>query len=159
MSRDTNKQKFYKLYFDGSCGPKNPGGDLGFAFILRDSNNNEIKRFSKQIKKEDYIEGVTSNNLAEYLGLISGLEYLLESRLHLERIYIYGDSSLVINQMNGYWGIKDGLYRYAAERAILLVKKFLDIRFKFIKREFNRECDIISKYNYREVDFYFLDCD
>jgi hypothetical protein len=44
-------------------------------------------------------ERETSNNLAEYLGLIAILEHLIHIEAQHEPIMVYGDSNLVIQQM------------------------------------------------------------
>ena len=47
-----------------------------------------------------------SNNLAEYAGVLHILKYL--SCCPPGRVTIYGDSNLVINQLNGKWRVKKG---------------------------------------------------
>jgi probable phosphoglycerate mutase len=49
-----------------------------------------------------------SNNVAEYAGVLRILKYL--SSRPPGRVTIRGDSKLVINQLNGKWHIKKGLY-------------------------------------------------
>ena len=45
-----------------------------------------------------------SNNVAEYAGVLHALKCL--SSCPPGRVTIYGDSNLVINQLNGRWRIK-----------------------------------------------------
>jgi ribonuclease HI len=49
-----------------------------------------------------------SNHLAEYVGLLHILKYLASRPPG--RVTIHGDSNLVINQLNGRWRTKKGLY-------------------------------------------------
>ena len=49
-----------------------------------------------------------SNNLAEYAGVLHILKYLCARPPG--RVTIHGDSNLVINQLNGKWRVRKGLY-------------------------------------------------
>ena len=99
----------YIAYFDGSCGPKNPGGTAAYgAFILREGQ--PIWECSKLFHPEQGKERETSNNLAEYCALITVLEYLIDLGAQHEPIMVYGDSELVIDQMFGHKKIKSGIY-------------------------------------------------
>ena len=53
-----------------------------------------------------------SNNVAEYAGVLQVLKYLAPRPPG--RVTIHGDSKLVINQLNGKWRIRKGLYRSIA---------------------------------------------
>ena len=86
-----------------------------------------------------------SCNVAEYNGLILGLEYLLSENLRDEPITVFGDSKLVIKQMFGHWRIKNGLYKPDALLAHSLVKKFTNTYGYWIPREQNGEADKLSK--------------
>ena len=88
-----------------------------------------------------------SNNVAEYAGVLHILKYL--SSRPPGRVTIHGDSNLVINQLNGKWRIKKGLYlSIAAEtKQLLAYLRGLgwQINFCWIPREQNEECDALSK--------------
>ena len=88
-----------------------------------------------------------SNNVAEYAGALHILKYLAPRPPG--RVTIHGDSNLVINQLNGKWRIKKGLYLSIATET----KELLDylrglgwqINFCWIPREQNEDCDGLSK--------------
>jgi ribonuclease HI len=88
-----------------------------------------------------------SNNVAEYAGVLHVLKYLASRPPG--RVTIHGDSNLVINQLNGKWRIKKGLYLSIATET----KELLDylrrlgwqINFRWIPRERNEECDALSR--------------
>lgn len=42
-----------------------------------------------------------TNNIAEYEACVMGLQMAIE--MHVKRIEVYGDSALVINQLEGNW--------------------------------------------------------
>lgn len=129
------------LYFDGACGPYNPGGHMGCGVVIKDKNNKTIHTIKKQYSPEEFL-GDTSNNLAEYMALVMGLEWCL--KYNILEIQVYGDSQLVINQMLGKFKIKKGTYVSKALVAKELVKKFNKITFQHVKREFNTEADDLS---------------
>jgi ribonuclease HI len=91
---DNNKE--VKLVTDGGC-RGNPGlGAIGF--ILFDLKNRVIAKGGKRI-------GYTTNNKAEYLALIEGLENT--ARYTKGIVHCYLDSELVVKQVKGEWKIKD----------------------------------------------------
>lgn len=129
-----------KCFFDGACGPYNPGGAIGFGIVvLRDGR--EILRDSGGYD----MSMKNSNNVAEYLALKWLLETLLEKGLEKQTILVQGDSALVINQMNGLWFVKKGLYTELAQDCKELVGKFSDITFLWIERSENYVADELSK--------------
>src|SRR5262245_7291390 len=66
----------YTGYFDGSCWPRNPGGIAAYgAVLLREGQR--IWECSALFEPQPGKERETSNNLAEYCGLIALLEQLL----------------------------------------------------------------------------------
>jgi ribonuclease HI len=88
-----------------------------------------------------------SNNLAEYAGVLCVLKYLRS--LPPARAIIRGDSKLVINQLNGKWRIRKGLYRSIAVEAKELLAYLLGLGWQitccWIPRAQNEECDALSK--------------
>lgn len=53
------------------------------------------------------IQSASTNNIAEYTGLIKLLEHISSNNRHLEDITIMMDSQLVVYQMNGSYRVKD----------------------------------------------------
>lgn len=131
-----------KLYFDGSCLPKNPGGTAGFGAIIYKDD----LRYANIQGIVDAPEGLeTTNNLAEYAGFTEGLLFCINQGLQNEAIEVHGDSMLVIEQMFGTWKIKKGVYVDWARRAKELLKEFTAIKGTWIPREQNEEADKLSK--------------
>jgi ribonuclease HI len=81
------------------------------ALILKDE--------SPVFEKSDYVPAKfeNSNNVAEYMAFIHTLDWLIENDLKERRIVVYGDSMLVVRQMNGEWRIKEGRYVEWAKKA------------------------------------------
>jgi ribonuclease HI len=130
------------LHFDGACGPYNPGGHMGCGVVFRNGYDEIIHTISQQYTPKDFNNN-TSNNLAEYIALILGLQWCIDNN-HTE-VNVFGDSQLVINQMIGKFRIKNGIYVDKAHEAKELISKFNIITFTHIKRELNDEADELSK--------------
>ena len=112
----------YLAWFDGACGPVNPGGTATFGVVVRNGNGTAL------LKEHGLVGNGSgmSNNVAEYAGVLQVLKYLAP-RLP-GRVTIHGDSNLVINQLNGKWRIRKGLYLSIAMEAkeLLAYLKGLD---------------------------------
>lgn len=146
----------YLICFDGACEPKNPNGNMGMGCVIFDiTTGEEVFSHSSCIFLGEYGHSQTSNNLAEYLALIEGLTYLYDNNLTSESIRCYGDSKLVVNQMSGYWKIKEGIYVKAALEAKEMLSEFSNINFQWIPREENNLADDLSKKSMieRKVEF------
>ena len=126
----------YTLYFDGSN--KGDRFGCGAAVIYKGKN----KEYSKAIT---LVDQPMSCNVAEYQGLITGLQWLLQNKKENEQIFVFGDSKMVINQMFGYWRIKNGLYKEKGLQCQDLLTQFSDIHGYWIPREQNDEADCLSK--------------
>jgi ribonuclease HI/probable phosphoglycerate mutase len=91
------------MYFDGSL--KLGGVGVGVLFISPDR---------KQLKYVRQILWQGINNEAEYEALIHGLR--VEISLGIKRLLVYGDSAVVVNQVNTDWDCtKDNMDAYYAE--------------------------------------------
>lgn len=134
--------KTLKLYFDGSCGPKNPGGYACWAFVLTESNNDSL--LIQQTGVECHGEGAT-NNVAEYAGLKHGLQYIIQEKLTKE-VEIFGDSKLVINQINGEWKCKSDHLKHWLVTIHELLDHFTIWNANWIPRNENSLADGLSKW-------------
>lgn len=133
-----------KAWFDGCCEPVNPGGVASFGAIIFNEEQ-KIWECSQIFYPQKGKEKETSNNVAEYSGFLAILEYLLKNNLEKEKIQIYGDSNLVIQQMFGTWKMRQGFYIPIALKAQKLLKKFKNIKGSWIPREQNGLADELSK--------------
>ncbi|GAA1989317.1 reverse transcriptase-like protein [Microbacterium pumilum] len=83
--------------------------------------------------------GVASNNVAEYCGLIAGLEVAFE-RDAAASVLVRMDSKLVVEQMSGRWKIKHPDMRVLAQRAQSLIDG-RDVTFEWVPRLENSRAD------------------
>lgn len=123
----------YILRFDG-CSKGNPGLAGCGAAIYHD--NDEI--WSGYM----YVGDNSTNNHAEYTGLILGLQQALE--MNIVSLAVEGDSQLVINQMNKIYNCKSPNLFELYEKANELTKKFKIITFNHIYRKQNKRADQLS---------------
>lgn len=136
-------------YFDGCCEPVNPGDVASYGAVIF-KNGEKIWECSELFRPIKGREKETSNNVAEYSGFLAILEYLQSQGYEHESVTIYGDSKLVINQMNPdpskvQWKMRQGFYIPVARKAKKVLRDFTDIHLKWIPRDENDIADELSK--------------
>jgi ribonuclease HI len=119
-----------KLFTDG--GSRGNPGDSACAFVICNMDDNVVE-------KSGYYMGMATNNQAEYYGMIKGLERARD--LGIDKVHLFADSQLVVNQMNGFYKVKNQelapLYRELKE----LANSFEEISFTHVPRELNKLAD------------------
>jgi len=123
----------YVLFFDG-CSKGNPGPAGAGAVIY----HNDIEIWSDAI----FVGKRETNNVAEYSGLICGLEEAV--RQNIKQISVKGDSELVIKQVNGVYKVKSPAMIPLYTRVKELQKKFERIEFVHVYRDKNKRADELS---------------
>lgn len=140
-------------YFDGACEPINPGGTASYGVVVFRGVGG-IPDYKTRLW-EDYAvcqESGTSNNVAEYAGFNAALDWFLNWEGTREPTIIRGDSKLVIEQMNGHWQIRNGLYKPLALICREKLKEFVTKpAIEWIPREKNTEADRLSKKALEEI--------
>jgi ribonuclease HI len=97
----------------------------------------------KQLKYVLQIFWKVSNNEAEYEALLHGLR--LAASLGIKRLLVYGDSAVVINQVNKSWyRNKENMDTYYLE-VRKLRNKFYGLEFHHVVRDNNVVADILLK--------------
>jgi ribonuclease HI len=120
------------MYFDSSL--KLEGAGAGVLLI---------SPTGEQLKYVLQIFWKVSNNEAEYEALLHGLR--LAVSLGIKRLLVYGDSAVVINQVNKSWDRnKENMDAYCLE-VQKLKKKFYGLEFHHIVRDNNVAADVLSK--------------
>jgi ribonuclease HI len=120
------------MYFDGSL--KLEGAGVGVLLI---SPTGEQPKYVLQIFWK------VSNNEAEYEALLHGLR--LAASLGIQRLLVYDDSAVVINQFNKSWDHnKENMDAYYLE-VRRLENKFYGLEFHHVVRDNNVATDAMSK--------------
>lgn len=117
-------------------GARGNPGPAGYGAVVRDSDTGEV------LAERAESIGVATNNVAEYRGLLAGLEAATE--VGARRVEIRMDSKLVVEQMSGRWQIKNPGLRPLAARAAALARGFESVSFGWIPRERNRHADALA---------------
>jgi len=113
----------------------NPGPAAGGAVVI-DGETGEI------LAEVGIWVGVATNNVAEYNGLVAGLQmaYEIDSEA---AIHVKMDSKLVVEQMSGNWKIKhpDMAVLASQARAIIGVRA---VTFEWVPRDQNARADAMA---------------
>ena len=103
--------------------------------VISDENGNVLAELYEGL-------GITTNNVAEYRGLLAALQWAVDHG-HT-RVHIKADSQLVVQQMLGHYRVKHEnlipLYRQARR----LVAQIGHVTFEHVRREQNKEADRLS---------------
>jgi ribonuclease HI len=126
---------YYLLNTDGGNVRRQPGEPLSHAAIgalLRTRRLVTVDQISKAI-------GPATHNVAEYRALIEGL---MLARAHgIERIRVYTDSELVVDQVNGVSAVRQAHLHELHEVVSGLRAGFKSFRISWVPREWNAEAD------------------
>ncbi len=125
-----------KLIIHTDGGARGNPGPAAVGVVIQ-TETKIIAEFGKTI-------GETTNNVAEYTGIIEALEFIKSNLGSKHEIQFYLDSTLVVNQLNGLFKIKD-----ARLRELVMTIRFLEeeiggkIMYSSIPREQNRRADLL----------------
>jgi ribonuclease HI len=128
----TERLEHWVMYFDGSL--KLEGAGAGVLLI---SPKGEQLKYVLQIFWK------VSNNNAEYEALLHELRLAIS--LGIKRLLVYGDSAVVINQVNKSWDHnKENMDAYCLE-VRKLENKFYSLEFHHVVHDNNIATDVLSK--------------
>ena len=112
----------------------NPG-PASYAVILRGPDGAPRFEVGKYI-------GRTTNNVAEYYGLIAALDYATAQGI--DRLLVRSDSELLVRQMQGRYKVKSADLRPLYERARKLANGFAYFAIEYVPREQNSGADALA---------------
>lgn len=118
------------IYSDG--GSRGNPGHSASAYVIYDSLQDVVD------KGGEYI-GITTNNQAEYKGVLLGLERA--AQLGIKTVEFRLDSMLVVNQLKGFYSIKNRELWPVNERIKELLGHFSSVVFIHVPREMNKVAD------------------
>jgi ribonuclease HI len=119
-----------KLSTDG--GARGNPGPAAFAYVLEAEDGTVLAAHGETI-------GVATNNVAEYSGLIAGLEKARE--LGLRDVEVVSDSELMVKQMRGEYRVKNEALRELFLRAGRLARDIGSVTYTAVRREHNELAD------------------
>jgi len=121
------------LMVDGAA-RGNPG-KAGCGAVICDADGNVVKELSRYL-------GYATNNVAEYEGLLMGLEALLQ--MGRKKVVIQSDSQLMVRQLNGEYRVKDDKLKKLFARAVDLLRQLESYRVVHVPRECNKRADRLA---------------
>jgi ribonuclease HI len=122
------------MKFDG--GSRGNPGPAGAGAVLYDEGGYEVSSVSA------FLNGNATNNQAEYTGLVIGLEEALE--LGCTELVVYGDSMLVVKQVDGEWKCKSDNIKPLLEHARQLKSSFRAFSIEHVYRKDNSRADELA---------------
>jgi probable phosphoglycerate mutase len=126
-----------RLIIEADGGSRGNPGPAGYGAVVRDAVSGEVLAEAAESL------GVTTNNVAEYRGLIAALTKAAELAPDAD-VEARMDSKLVVEQMSGRWRIKHPDMKPLAMEARKLASGFSSVRFTWIPRERNKHADRLA---------------
>jgi len=134
------KPAAYRANIDG--GSRGNPGPASYGVVIRNPHGEVIARLKKYI-------GRTTNNVAEYYGLIAALDYAQSNNIRALRIE--SDSELLVKQMRGQYKVKSADLKPLFERAKKMSQSLASFRIEHVYREQNVEADALANEAMDEV--------
>ncbi|CAL0301300.1 unnamed protein product [Lupinus luteus] len=128
---DEPEDDVWEMYFDGAVNTH--GSGIGAVII---------SPVGKQYPVAVKLDFECTNNIAEYEACINGLLFAYE--LNVKRLRVFGDSALIIYQVNGEWQTKDAKLIPYQKYLSSLAKKFEEVCFSHVTRDKNQFADALA---------------
>jgi broad specificity phosphatase PhoE/ribonuclease HI len=125
-----------RVIVEADGGSRGNPGPAGYGAVVRDAATGNVLAERRESL------GRTTNNVAEYRGLIAGLRAAAE--LGGASVLVRMDSKLVVEQMAGRWQVKHEGLRPLAREAAALRDGFAEIAFEWVPRERNKHADRLA---------------
>ncbi|MGB8931209.1 MAG: reverse transcriptase-like protein [Anaeromyxobacteraceae bacterium] len=122
-----------RLFTDGAA-RGNPG-PAGAGAVIVNAEGHIVAKVGKFL-------GDSTNNVAEYMGLILGLKRA--KAMGIKELDVLADSELMVKQLSGEYSVKAEHLRPLHLEAEALLKGFADVTVRHIPREENAQADAMS---------------
>ena len=123
----------YRANIDG--GSRGNPGPASYGVVIRDPRGQVVAKLKKYI-------GRSTNNVAEYYGLIAALDYAQQHAIRA--LHVQSDSELLVRQMRGQYKVKSPELRPLFERASKMAQTFDSFKIEHVYREQNAEADALA---------------
>src|SRR6202011_2329765 len=125
-----------KVIVEADGGSRGNPGPAGYGTVVWSTDHGAVLAESK------LAIGTATNNVAEYRGLIAGLEEA--ATLGGTDVDVFMDSKLVVEQMSGRWKVKHPDLAVLHEQAKTLSRRFGSIGYTWIPRSKNSYADRLA---------------
>jgi len=116
-------------------GARGNPGSAGYGAVITNENGETLAELYAGI-------GTSTNNVAEYRGVIAALEWAQQHGV--ERLHIKSDSLLIVQQMLGNYRVKNEGLMPLHQRARQLAATIGNVTFEHVRRELNKDADRLS---------------
>lgn len=124
-----------RVVVEADGGSRGNPGPASYGALVRDESTGEV------LATRGETIGTATNNVAEYRGLIAGLELAAEHAPDAD-VVVRMDSKLVVEQMAGRWKIKHASMKPLAEKARGLADRVVE--WTWIPRDQNAAADALA---------------
>jgi ribonuclease H / adenosylcobalamin/alpha-ribazole phosphatase len=125
-----------RVIIEADGGSRGNPGPAGYGAVVRDADTGAL------LAEASGGLGTTTNNVAEYSGLIAGLRAALKEGARSAEARL--DSKLVVEQMSGRWQVKQPHLRPLASAAAELASQVGDVRYTWVPRARNVHADRLA---------------
>lgn len=125
-----------KVIVEADGGSRGNPGPAGYGAVVRTADRATVLAEAKQAI------GVATNNVAEYRGLIAGLDDALQ--MGATEVEAFLDSKLVVEQMSGRWKVKHPDLIELHAQARKLASRFDRISYAWVPRAQNSHADRLA---------------
>jgi ribonuclease HI len=126
-----------RLVVEADGGARGNPGPAGYGALVRDAATGEI------LAEVSGSLGRSTNNVAEYSGLIAGLRTAAELAPGAD-VEVRMDSRLVVEQMSGRWQIKDARLRTMVRSAQEARRRLGTVSYRWVPRAQNTRADRLA---------------
>jgi ribonuclease HI len=127
---DRHRRLKARLSTDG--GARGNPGPAAFGYVIEAEDGDVLAAHGETI-------GRATNNVAEYRGLVAGMEKAAE--LGVRELEVVSDSELLVKQMRGEYRVKNEALKELWEDASDLERKFAKVRYTAVRRAHNELAD------------------
>jgi broad specificity phosphatase PhoE/ribonuclease HI len=126
-----------RLIVEADGGSRGNPGPAGYGALVRDADTGRV------LAERAASVGRATNNVAEYGGLVAGLQAALDLD-PTASVEVRMDSKLVVEQMSGRWKIKHPDMQQLALQAQKIARQLGDVRYTWVPRAQNGAADALA---------------
>ncbi len=132
-AEEAEAAKRTRLYTDGAA--RGTPGPAGAGAVILSPEGHVVAKLGKFL-------GESTNNVAEYMGLILGLKRA--KARGIKELDVFSDSELLVRQLAGDYAVKAEHLRPLHDEARALLRGFAEVEVRHIPREENAQADLMS---------------
>lgn len=123
----------WRLHFDG--GSRGNPGPAAYGWVLYGPGGDEVESDGVRI-------GSTTNNVAEWTGLLRGLEHAAERGIR--HLHVRGNSELVVKQVTRVYKVRNAALKPLAEQVWDVIRRFDRVDVEHVYRTENARADAVA---------------